>query len=65
MTDRKIPLKVVIAPAVGVVLEAPPVLKAISGLSRRRSRVRAPSLPPVFPRQTFESLMRAPMAELA
>jgi predicted RNA-binding Zn-ribbon protein involved in translation (DUF1610 family) len=28
MTDRKIPLKVVIAPAVGVVLEAPPVLKA-------------------------------------
>ena len=28
MTDRRIPLKVVIAPSVGVVLEAPPVLKA-------------------------------------
>jgi hypothetical protein len=28
MTDRKIPLKVVIAPKTGVVLEAPPVLKA-------------------------------------
>ena len=29
MTSPKIPLKVVIAPAVGVVLEAPPVLMAI------------------------------------
>ena len=28
MTTRKIPLKVVTAPAIGVVLEAPPVLKA-------------------------------------
>ena len=28
MTSPKIPLKVVIAPAVGVVLEAPPVLMA-------------------------------------
>ena len=28
MTDRKIPLKVVIAPAIGVVLQAPPVLMA-------------------------------------
>jgi DNA-directed RNA polymerase subunit RPC12/RpoP len=28
MTDRKIPLKVVTAPAVGVVLDAPPVLRA-------------------------------------
>jgi DNA-directed RNA polymerase subunit RPC12/RpoP len=28
MTDRQIPLKVLIAPSVGVVLEAPPVLRA-------------------------------------
>ena len=28
MTNRKIPLRLVTAPAVGVVLEAPPVLKA-------------------------------------
>jgi len=28
MTDRKIPLKVVVAPAIGVVLQAPPVLVA-------------------------------------
>jgi len=28
MTDPKIPLKIVIAPAIGVVLQAPPVLRA-------------------------------------